>query len=81
MIKFKTYNVIRPVSQEVVADSFKNLEDREIIFVAPEFSKAQVEREVLSYKAGKSRGEGKINIGEHDKEYFYRDEKIDWDML
>lgn len=64
MIKFKTYNVIRPVSQEVVADSFKNLGGREIIFVAPEFSKAQVEREVLSYKAGKSRGEGKINTGE-----------------
>lgn len=50
MIGFKTYSTIRPVSREVIEDAVSNSQGREIIFVAPEFAKAQVEREVLSYK-------------------------------
>ena len=50
MISFKTYSAIRPVSGEVIADAIKNSQGRDIIFVAPEFAKAQVEREVLAFK-------------------------------
>ena len=50
MIRFKTYSVIRPVSREVIEDAFTGLNGRDIIFVAPEFAKAQIEREVLAFK-------------------------------
>ena len=52
MIRFKTYSVIRPVSREVIEDAFCDLNGRDIIFVAPEFAKAQVEREVLAAQMG-----------------------------
>ncbi len=64
MIGFKTYSEIRPVSREAVEDAFRNSNGKEVIFVAPEFAKAQVEREVLAYKRDKSKGNGTINAGE-----------------
>ena len=64
MIRFKTYSVIRPVSREVIEDAFTDLNGRDIIFVAPEFAKAQIEREVLGYKESRSKGEGSINTGD-----------------
>ena len=54
MIRFKTYSDIRPVSNEVIEDAFSDLNGRDLIFVAPEFAKAQVEREVLAFKEGKA---------------------------
>ena len=50
MIRYKSYSAVRPVSHEVIADALKDSQDKEVIFVAPEFAKAQVEREVLAYK-------------------------------
>ncbi len=50
MISFKTYSAIRPVSREVIEDALKDAQGKDIIFVAPEFAKAQVEREVLAFK-------------------------------
>ena len=50
MIRYKMYSDIRPVSRDVIEDAVKDSEGKEIIFVAPEFAKAQVEREVLSFK-------------------------------
>ncbi len=64
MIRFKTYSVIRPVSREVIEDAFCDLNGRDIIFVAPEFAKAQVEREVLAFKESLSAGEGTIDTGD-----------------
>ena len=64
MIRFKTYSVIRPVSREVIEDAFSNLDGRDIIFVAPEFAKAQVEREVLGFKEAHSEGKGSIDTGD-----------------
>ena len=65
MISFKTYSAIRPVSSEVIADAIKNSQGRDIIFVAPEFAKAQVEREVLAFKEDRSGGNGTIDTGDH----------------
>ena len=65
MIVYKTYSAVRPVSREVIEAALKNTQDRDIIFVAPEFAKAQVEREVLAYKHELTRGEGTINAGDH----------------
>ena len=64
MIRFKTYSVIRPVSREVIEDAFTGLNGRDIIFVAPEFAKAQIEREVLAFKETRSAGAGCIDTGE-----------------
>ena len=64
MIRFKTYSVIRPVSREVIEDAFTDLNGRDIIFVAPEFAKAQIEREVLGFKESRSGGEGSIDTGD-----------------
>ena len=64
MIRYKTYSAIRPVSGEVIADAFKDSEGRDIIFVAPEFSKAQVEREVLAYKESHFDEKGSIDTGD-----------------
>ena len=64
MIRFKTYSVIRPVSREVIEDAYGDLNGRDIIFVAPEFAKAQVEREVLGFKESRSEGEGYIDTGD-----------------
>ena len=64
MIRFKTYSVIRPVSRELIEDAFCDLNGRDIIFVAPEFAKAQVEREVLAFKESLSAGEGTIDTGD-----------------
>ena len=64
MIRFKTYSVIRPVSREVIEDAFTGLNGRDIIFVAPEFAKAQVEREVLGFKEAHSEGNGAIDTGD-----------------
>ena len=64
MIRFKTYSVIRPVSREVIEDAFTGLNGRDIIFVAPEFAKAQIEREVLAFKETRSGGEGCIDTGD-----------------
>lgn len=64
MISFKTYSVIRPVSREVIEDAFSSLNGRDIIFVAPEFAKAQVEREVLGFKEAHSEGKGSIDTGD-----------------
>ena len=61
MIRFKTYSVIRPVSREAIEDAVSNSGGREIIFVAPEFAKAQIEREVLALKERISRGSGTIS--------------------
>lgn len=64
MIRFKTYDVIRPVSREVIEDAVIDSQGREIIFVAPEFAKAQVEREVLSFKESIARKNGTIKTDE-----------------
>lgn len=64
MISYKTYSVIRPVSREVIADAFADSCGREIIFVAPEFAKAEVEREVLAFKQDNPRGNGAIAMDE-----------------
>ena len=50
MIRFKTYSAIKPVSCEIIESSVRDNPGKEIVFVAPEFSKAQVEREVLGFK-------------------------------
>lgn len=65
MISFKTYSAIRPVSGEVIADAIKNSQGRDIIFVAPEFAKAQVEREVLAFKEDRTGCNGTIDTGDH----------------
>ena len=64
MIRYKTYSAIRPVSQEVIAEAVRNSGGRELIFVAPEFSKAQIEREVLAVKEQISQGDGTIDTGD-----------------
>ena len=64
MIRFKTYSVIRPVSREVIGDAVSSSNGREVIFVAPEFAKAQVEREVLAFKESIPHGNGTINAGD-----------------
>ena len=64
MIRFKTYSAVRPVSREVIEDAVKNSQGRELIFVAPEFAKAQVEREVLAFKESFTQGKGIIDTGE-----------------
>ena len=61
MISFKTYSDIRPVSREVIEAAITDSQGKDIIFVAPEFAKAQVEREVLAFKEGRSQGNGIIN--------------------
>ncbi|MCR5328534.1 MAG: PD-(D/E)XK nuclease family protein [Saccharofermentans sp.] len=66
MIRFKTYSVIRPVSREVIEDALRNTNGKDILFVAPEFSKAQIEREVLAYKEQGSKGDGRIHTEEGD---------------
>lgn len=63
MIRFKTYSVIRPVSHEVIEDAVRSSGGRELIFVVPEFAKAQIEREVLSFKESACPGNGKIDTG------------------
>ena len=60
MIRFKTYSVIRPVSYEVISEVLKDPQGSDVVFVAPEFAKAQVEREVLAVKQAQSCGTGKI---------------------
>ena len=64
MIRFKTYSVIRPVSYEVISEVLKDPQGSDVIFVAPEFAKAQVEREVLAVKQAQSCGTGKIETDE-----------------
>lgn len=64
MISFKTYGSIRPVSREVIKSAVDNSDGKEIIFVAPEFAKAEVEREVLAFKEGASEGNGTIDTGD-----------------
>ena len=64
MIRFKTYSEIRPVSREVIEDALRNNNGKDVIFVAPEFAKAQIEREVLAYKQDKSQGNGAIDAGD-----------------
>ncbi len=61
MIRFKTYSDIRPVSREVIEDAVRSSEGKELIFVAPEFAKAQVEREVLAFKESYAPGNGEIH--------------------
>lgn len=64
MIRYKTYSDIRPVSREVIRDSVSDSKGRDIIFVAPEFSKAQVEREVLGFKEEIAQGKSVIDTGD-----------------
>ena len=64
MIRFKTYSAVRPVSHEVIGEALKNAQGKDLIFVAPEFAKAQVEREVLTFKEEQSKGNGEIDTGE-----------------
>lgn len=64
MIRYKSYNAVRPVSREVIADALKNSSGKDVIFVAPEFAKAQVEREVLAYKEQASGLDSVINTGD-----------------
>lgn len=64
MIRFKTYSAIKPVSCEIIESAVRDNPDKEIIFVAPEFSKAQVEREVLGFKEINNPGNGLINSGD-----------------
>ena len=66
MIGFKTYSEIRPVSREVIGDALSSNDGRDVIFVAPEFAKAQVEREVLAYKQDNSQGNSTIKSGDAD---------------
>lgn len=66
MIRFKTYSEIRPVSREVIGDALSSNDGRDVIFVAPEFAKAQVEREVLAYKQDNSQGNSTIKSGDAD---------------
>ena len=64
MIRFKTYGAIRPVSREVISEALKDRQGKDVIFIAPEFSKAQVEREVLAFKEQASSGSGTIDTGD-----------------
>lgn len=64
MIRFKTYSAVRPVSREVIGEALKNAQGKDLIFVAPEFAKAQVEREVLAFKEDRSKGNGEIDTGD-----------------
>ena len=64
MIRFKTYSAIRPVSREVIEDAIKDSQGRELIFVAPEYAKAQVEREVLAVKEKMSESNFTVDTGE-----------------
>ena len=64
MISFKKYSAIRPVSREVIEEAVKSSQGKEIIFVAPEFAKAQVEREVLAFKENGADGNGTIDTGD-----------------
>ncbi len=64
MIRYKSYSAVRPVSHEVIADALKDSQDKEVIFVAPEFAKAQVEREVLAYKEETSEKDSVIDTGD-----------------
>ena len=64
MIRFKTYSTVKPVSLEVIEDAVRNSQGKEIIFVAPEFAKAQVEREVLALKENLSDGKVTISMGD-----------------
>ena len=63
MIRYKTYSVIRPVSREVIKEALTDSKDKDVIFVAPEFSKAQIEREVLAFKESASSGDVTIDTG------------------
>lgn len=64
MIRYKTYSTIRPVSREVIESALRGAGDRDVIFVAPEFAKAQVEREVLAYKENSSEKKASIDAGD-----------------
>ena len=64
MISFKTYSAIRPVSREVIEDAIRNTQGKDIIFVAPEFAKAQIEREILAFKEDMQGGNGTIDTGD-----------------
>ena len=64
MISFKTYSAIRPVSREVIEDAIRNTQGKDIIFVAPEFAKAQIEREILAFKEDVQGGNGTIDTGD-----------------
>ncbi|MCR4702256.1 MAG: PD-(D/E)XK nuclease family protein [Saccharofermentans sp.] len=64
MIRYKTYSDIRPVSREVIEDALISAQGKDVVFVAPEFSKAQVEREVLAFKEAHSIGNGTIDTGD-----------------
>ena len=63
MIRYKTYNVIRPVSREVIKEALTDSLGKDVIFVAPEFSKAQIEREVLAFKESASSGDVTVDTG------------------
>ena len=63
MIRYKTYSAIRPVSAEVIADAFRDSPDKELLFVVPEFSKAQIEREILAFKESRSDDSVVISTG------------------
>lgn len=65
MIRFKTYSAIRPVSREVIEDVLRDTGGREVIFVAPEYAKAQVEREVLAYKESGSANRASVDTGDN----------------
>ncbi len=62
MIRYKTYDAVKPVSREVIEAAIRESGGREILFVAPEFAKAQVEREVLSFKEDSSRENSTISV-------------------
>lgn len=62
MIRFKTYSAIKPVSGDIIKAALKESAGREIIFVAPEFAKAQVEREVLAFKEDGGRENSRIDV-------------------
>lgn len=64
MIRYKTYCAVKPVSREVIESAVRDFPGREIIFVAPEFSKAQVEREVLAFKEETAHLGNTIDTGE-----------------
>ena len=66
MIKCKTYSVIRPVSREVIGEALTDTHGKDVIFVAPEFAKAQIEREVLAFKEANFEGDGRIHTEERD---------------
>ena len=65
MISYKTYSAVRPVSRDIITDIEKDSDGREVVFVAPEFAKAQIEREVLAYLKNSRDTEASVRNGDN----------------